>query len=153
MTCAAQRPPLITCADCGHQYKHEGQAREQSRAWLCTRCQNVANAEPLEPAIYQALRDSYSADTIGTQGRTRKPAVIDGQEWISTGDSGCINAYRLAPDDGSALPYAQHNFHADSREEMGGYHGMAVIARGKPMMLVGPETHFVKGEAAQLELL
>lgn len=148
-----------TCADCGLDYTGAGNPIEDSEGKRCFTCHRTAHGTALDPETFEALDASYSADTIGCEGRTRKPCLIGQTEWVSIGGGRMggqrkhARAYRLAPDDGTALPYAEHNFRGQQRETMGGYHGMAVKVRGKPMMLVGPEQTFVEGDDPQGAML
>lgn len=116
----------------------------------------------IDDAIFDgALAAAYSADTIAMQGIVRKPVRIDGALWVNTGgrwggnaaDEDRISAYRLVPDDGSAVPYNQTEWDVVRGSALGAYHGMAVKCAGQSMMLQGPEVRFMRGGRRQGALL
>lgn len=96
---------------------------------------------------------SYSADTIGAEGRVRKPFQFDGQLWVTV--SICqdrAEAYRLVPlqfFNEKPTNYRDkvdiENGDAARADPSGFYHGMAVKRGKQEFALVGPPAVFVAG--------
>lgn len=110
---------------------------------------------------YAAAVKSYSSDSIGTSGAVRKPFEMDGELWVSIGQSGrgyapyrctSIRIYKLVAASafaGRTVSYGERvaECHAaDAAEDDSGdrirelfYHGMKVKHAGRACVLVGPE--------------
>ena len=109
---------------------------------------------------------SYSADTIGLEGRVRKPFVWQNALWVNTGTISngphrSVSAYSLIPVrffEGEPQTYnqiVQDNVSARKRPE-GFYHGMSVKHGKQDMVLIGPSVTFVPSEdkaPEQIDLL
>jgi len=106
---------------------------------------------------------SYSADTIGLEGRVRKPFRWMNSLWVCTGMSskdGCsvAQAYGLVPLNhftGTPATYQQTvtaNTIARKRPE-GFYHGMLVKHVNKQYVLCGPCADFAPSKTEQLSFL
>jgi hypothetical protein len=103
------------------------------------------------------IADSYCADTIATEGRTRKPFRFQGGEWVNTGSYGqhfeCYRIVAVEQFDGPTAPYAKWDWAAMRGHEMGGYHGMSAKQGGREIVLVGPPIIAVPGKPEQAALL
>ena len=101
---------------------------------------------------------SYSGDTIGLQGKTRKPFVFKGDLWISVGQCGGVaKAYRLVPieiftEDTADYASKTSDCKAARADPNGFYHGVAVTHRKDWFVLCGPPAFFVPGQVRQLGL-
>lgn len=101
---------------------------------------------------YDAAANSYSADTIGTNSKVRRPFEMDGALWVCVGSGGSftrltsIRIYKLTTArefDGTPTNY-RNKIDADGgrsarADPMGFYHGMTVQHSGKDYVLTGPE--------------
>lgn len=105
---------------------------------------------------------SYSADTIGMEGRIRKPFTWNGASWVCVNFHGrdgafIAESYRLVQPrmfDGKAVTYNERvRFGRSSADEaLGFYHGMLVKSGGTRLVLCGPPRTFVRGETEQFSL-
>ena len=98
---------------------------------------------------------SYCADTIGLQGKTRKPFIFHGDLWVSIGQcGGATKAYRLVPIDlftEGAADYADKMADCETAraDPNGFYHGVAVTYCKDWFVLCGPPAFFVPGQVSQ----
>ncbi len=131
----------------------------------------VVDSERLERGVWSHTHNktigegdiskSYSADTIGLQGRVRRPFVYQGALWVCVGKCSrpfeCAKAYRLTDHDqfdGKPTTYADKIRDSDAarNDPNGFYHGMAVTHGGNRYVLTGPEVVFAAGERQQSSL-
>jgi hypothetical protein len=101
------------------------------------------------------IADSYCADTLAFEGRTRKPFAFRGGQWVNTGSYGqSFECYRIVPVeqfDGPHAPYAEHDW--EKARGGSGYHGMSAKSGGRQIVLQGPAVIFVPGQPEQAALL
>jgi hypothetical protein len=101
---------------------------------------------------------SYSADSIATTGRVRKPFEYKSSQWVCIGTHGRGGvseawAYRLAlaAHFANATTYSKKGSLGEGEfarnDPSGFYHGMKVQAGGQAMVLCGPPALFVPDEA------
>jgi len=111
------------------------------------------------------IHSSYSADLIAMKSAVRNPFKYGPDLWINTGSGGFDRShecYRLKPveaftgrvityqDAGSEFDPEKGDTYPGDRARNnpnGFYHGMKVMWRKQPHVLVGPPVHFVEGEA------
>jgi hypothetical protein len=106
---------------------------------------------------------SYSADSISTTGRIRKPFEYKGRQWVCVGTRGRgdvseARAYRLSLAahfaNATTYSYGEKVSIGDgefARNDVNGfYHAMKVQAGGQAMVLCGPPALFVADEAQRL---
>lgn len=108
------------------------------------------------------ISTSYSADTIGMEGRIRKPFNWNGASWVCVSISGRAGstrakAYRLVQPrmfDGEPVTYNErvHFGRSPADAGLGFYHGMLVKSGGTRLVLCGPPRTFVRGETEQFSL-
>ena len=98
---------------------------------------------------------SYSGDSIGLQGKARKPFVYNGDLWVSVGQcEGTVKAYRLVPiaffTEGATDYVSKTSDCKAARADPNGfYHGIAVTHRKDRFVLCGPPAVFVPGALEQ----
>lgn len=101
------------------------------------------------------IADSYCADTIALDNKTRKPFTFRSELWVATSMSGgSAKAYRLVPMDdfnAAAVPYATKTKDAAAAraDPDGFYHGITVSFRKDWFVLHGPPTVFKPGQVNQ----
>ena len=105
---------------------------------------------------------SYSADRIGMGQPIRRPFRFRNELWVCTGITGgagqtMAEAYRLSDpavfEEGTTT-YSEktRDPEAARRDPSGFYHGMAVHAGKRSLILVGPPVVFVRGRDFQTDL-
>lgn len=110
------------------------------------------------------IANSYSADTLAMEGRTRKPFQFRGALWVNTGGwshrgKSALKCYRIVSVeqfDGPHAPYSEHDWvlaRAGGRDNLGSYHGMSAEQGGREIVLQGPPIIVVSGQPEQAALL
>lgn len=105
---------------------------------------------------------SYSGDRIGMGQPIRRPFTWRGELWVCTsiaGGKGPIEAeaYRLIDPDsfkGAATTYVEKTRDAEAAraDPMGFYHGVAIVCRGRKMVLAGPPVWLIPSAVPQAGL-
>lgn len=128
-------------------------ARLESGTWCHTRDKQIGEGD---------INASYSADTIGLEGRVRKPFRWMNALWVCTGihskaGTQRAEAYRLVPEEhfeGVSATYQQTVTSSEiaRKRPEGFYHGMRVEHGSKRYVISGPSAFFVPSKTEQLPL-
>jgi hypothetical protein len=102
---------------------------------------------------------SYSGDTIGAEGKVRKPFKFDGDLWVTVCLSGeKAEAYRLVPlQFFNEKPISYHdkieieNGDAARADPLGFYNAMSVVYGRQSYVMKGPPVVFVAGDPQRPE--
>ena len=98
---------------------------------------------------------AYSADTIASRGKIRRPFRLMGWLHTTVSVSGTAHnttatAYRLvAAKHFKETPRTYHESFRDPRSEKGFYHGMIVAYGGQKHVLIGPPVAIGKSETSE----